>query len=254
MDFRVIIPARHNAKRLPGKVLLEVAGKTILQHVYEKAVDSGADTVVIATDDQRIADVAEGFEAQVCMTSSEHRSGTDRVAEAVVALGYDDDEVVVQLHADRPLTPVKVIRQVARNIHEFQTIRVATVCEILNNTDELFNPRYIKVVFNRRQFALYFSRAPIPWVKGKFPPKENQPLENEEHYRHIGIYAYRAGFLQEFMEWGHSPLEEMEGLEQLRVLWQGGRVHVAIAEEKSPTDVNTKEDFEIVKKILEKSR
>jgi len=137
MDFRVVIPARYGATRLPGKPLLKFAGKTMLQHTYDRAVESGADTVVIATDDERIVEAAESFDAQVCMTSSEHVSGTDRISEAVVAMGYQDDEIVVQLHVDRPLTPIKVIRQVARNIHEFQTVRVATVCQIIKDTDEL---------------------------------------------------------------------------------------------------------------------
>lgn len=252
MDFRIVIPARYHSKRLPGKVLMDLNGKPILQHVYERAVESGADSVVIATEDKRIAEVAEGFDAQVCMTSSENASGTDRISEAVVALGYLEDEIIVQVHADEPLIPISVIRQVAKNLHEFQTVRVATLCEIIENTDELFDPNNVKVVFNKRQFAMYFSRAPIPWVKASFPVKKNEPLTDQDHYRHVGIYAYRAGFLQEFMEWGNSPLEEIEGLEQLRVLWHGGRVHVAIAEEKSPIDINTKEDLEKIKALMKK--
>jgi 3-deoxy-manno-octulosonate cytidylyltransferase (CMP-KDO synthetase) len=251
VEFRVVIPARFGSTRLPGKVLLDVAGKPMLQHVYDRAVESGAVSVVVATDDDRIRKVAEDFGATVCMTSSEHTSGTERLAEAVVALGYLEDEVIVNLQGDKPLVPPSVIKQVAEDLGKYENARVATLYENIKNVDELFNPNTVKVVMNKRGYALYFSRAPIAWDREHFtmPPTKDQKISTP-HFRHVGIYAYHAGFLQEYMEWGASSLEEMERLEQLRVLWNGGRVHLTEAKEVVPIDVNTEEDLEKVRKIF----
>lgn len=254
MGFQIIIPVRYASKRLPGKALLEIAKKPMLQHVYERAVQSGAENVVIATDDERIKEVAEGFDATVCMTSSEHQSGTERIAEAVVALGYDDDEIVVNVQCDQPIIPPVVIHQVANNLMQHDNIKVATLCEPITDTEVLFNPDIVKVVFNRRHFALYFSRAPIPWERGKFPLKSGYDLSSlgGEHYRHIGLYAFRAGFLQEYLSWERCDLEDMESLEQLRVLWNGGRIHVDLAKDSIPVGVDTQAELDKVRAILEK--
>lgn len=253
-EFRVVIPARYNSTRLPGKPLLKIAGKPMLQHVYDRAVRSGAVSVVVATDDDRIRNVAEEFGATVCMTSPDHESGTERLAEAVVALGYLEDEIIVNVQGDEPLIPPIVIRQVADDLVRYENARVATLYEHITRADDLLNPNIVKVVMNKRGYALYFSRAPIPWERDSFPLKPDKsgtPI-SAQHYRHIGIYAYHARFLQEYMEWETCALEQMERLEQLRVLWNGGRVHLTEAQEKIPRDVNTKEDFEIVKRIIEK--
>lgn len=251
-SFRVIIPVRYDSTRLPGKPLLEIAGEPMIRHVYERAVKSGAETVVIATDSEKIKDVAESFGAHVCMTSPEHQSGSERLAEAVVALGYPDDDVVVNVQGDEPLIPPAIISQVAENLLDHDNIKVATLCEVIKSPEELFDPNIVKVTMNRRGYALYFSRAPIPWVAKEFPLQPLQQLTDEEHYRHIGIYAYRVGFLAEYFAWEPCPLEEFERLEQLRVLYNGGRIHVGIAKEKSPIGVDTEEDLEKVRKVLGK--
>jgi 3-deoxy-manno-octulosonate cytidylyltransferase (CMP-KDO synthetase) len=249
-EFRVIIPARYNSTRLPGKPLLELAGKPMIQHVYERALQSGAISVVIATDDIRIAKVAENFGAVVCMTSPDHTSGTDRIAEAVVALGYSDDDIVVNIQGDDPLIPPKPIHQVATNLAAHDNVKSATLCQPITNADELLDPHIVKVVLNHRGYAMYFSRAPIPWERSSFPPDAGASLLTT-HYWHRGIYAYRVGFLIQYTEWGPCPPEEMERLEQLRTLWYGARIHVGLAKEKIPPDVNTQEDYERVKAIIE---
>jgi len=249
MEFRVIIPVRFDSERLPGKPLLDIGGKPMIEHVYERASQSGAESVVIATDDDRIRESAEKFGAQVCMTSSEHRSGSDRIAEAVVALGYEDDEIVVNVQGDDPLIPPVVIHQVAANLAEHDNVKVATLCEKITDPSDLLNPNIVKVVMNARGYALYFSRAPIPWEQKNFPPTDDVVM-NAHHYRHIGIYAYRVGFLQEYVSWEPSEIEEAESLEQLRVLWKGARIHVGIAKESTPNGVDTAEDLERVREIL----
>lgn len=249
--FHVIIPVRYNSSRLPGKALLDIAGKPMIQHVYEKAIQSGAISVVIATDDDRIADVVGKFGAKVCMTRPDHESGTDRIAEAVVKLGYEDDEIIINVQGDEPLIPPKPIHQLAINLAEHDNIRVATLCEPLTSVEELFDPNIVKVVLNQRGYAIYFSRAPIPWNRDVFPLKNNAEFPKEMVcYRHRGIYAYRVGFLLEFMEWLPSPLEKLEKLEQLRTLWYGGKIHVGISKEKIPSDVNTQSDLEVVRKLI----
>lgn len=253
MEFRVVIPARYHSTRFPGKMLVDIAGKPMIQHVYERAIESGAESVIIATDDDRIRDAAEKFGATVCMTSPDHVTGTERLSEAVVALGYLEDEIIVNLQGDEPLIPPVVIRQVAEDLVKYENSRVATLFEPVKTIEELFNPNHVKVVMNKRGYALYFSRAPIAWDREHFtiPPKANQKLVTE-HFRHVGIYAFHVGFLQEYMEWESSPLEEMENLEQLRVLWNGGRVHLSQAKEAVPIDVNTEADLEIVRKLISK--
>src|SRR3989338_1877630 len=252
MEFRVVIPVRYASERLPGKALINIFDKPMLQHVYERAVESGATSVVIATDDKRIREAAEKFGATVCMTSTEYTSGTERIAEAVVALGYEDEDIIVNVQGDEPLIPPTIIRQVAEDLATYENAKVATLFEPIRDTNELFNPNHVKVVINQRGYALYFSRAPIPWERGKFPVDLNQPLEGE-FKRHVGIYAYRARFLQDYMEWGPSPLEELEKLEQLRVLWNAGRVHVSEAKVSIPIDVNTAEDLEVIRSKLKQT-
>jgi 3-deoxy-manno-octulosonate cytidylyltransferase (CMP-KDO synthetase) len=233
--------------------LLEISGKPMLQHVYEKALQSGAISVAIATDDERIAKAAEEFGAKVCMTSKEHASGTDRIAEAVVTLGLNDNDIVVNIQGDEPLIPPKPIHQVASNLVAHDNVKVATLCEPIDNIEDLSNHNIVKVVLNQRNHALYFSRSPIPCASNIFSDTDNQATEIV-HYRHRGIYAYRVGFLLEYMEWTPSPLEKIERLEQLRTLWYGGRIHVAISKEKIPSDVNTPDDLERVRKLLKKSK
>lgn len=252
MDFQVVIPARYASSRLPGKVLEDIGGKPMVQWVYERAVASGASSVVVATDDQRVADVAEGFGAKVAMTSSDHQSGTDRVIEAIEALEYDDDDIVINVQADEPLIPPTVIRQLAQSLDELDNIRIASLYEPIKEGEQLFTRNVTKVVLNRRHFALYFSRAAIPWDREAFRGKEPSEitLTGQHHYRHIGIYGYRVGFLREYVNWADSPLETVESLEQLRILWHGGRIYMVEVAEHVPPGIDTPEDLVRVRDLL----
>lgn len=251
MEFRVIIPVRYHSTRLPGKALLNIAGKPMIQHVYARAVESGAEDVIIATDDKRISDVAESFGANVCMTSVEHQSGTERLSEAVVALGLEDHEIVVGLQGDEPLIPPDAIRKTAEDLAEHDNVKVSTLCVPITDAEDLFNENVVKVVMNRRNYALYFSRAPIPWQRGRFENKKNTKLDEHIYYRHIGVYAYRAGFLQEYVAWETCPAEGLEMIEQLRVLWHGGRVHLQVHKGSMPLGVDTEEDLKRVRALYQ---
>lgn len=247
--FHVIIPARYHSTRLPGKVLQDIHGKTMLQRVYEKAMESGAEDVIIATDHQKVAQAAEGFGATVCMTSENHQSGTERISEAVVALGLEDDEIIVCLQADAPMVPCEIIRDLAEDLVSHDNVKVASVCRPINKPADLFNPNMVKVVLNHRNYATYFSRAPIPWDMKNFADPSKVKI-SDFHYHHIGIYAYRAGFLQEYLGWDPCPAEKLESLEQLRVLYQGARIHMIVTEKPIPPDVNTQEDLDRVRKLF----
>ena len=247
MEFRIIIPARYASTRLPGKSLIDIIGKPMIQRVYESAVKSGAEDVVIATDDERIKVVAEKFGAVVYMTSSDHQSGTDRVAETAVALELENDEVIVCLQGDELLIHSSAIRKLAEDLDKHDNVKVASLCTPITNIEELFDPNTTKVVLNQRNYALYFSHAPIPWGRNTFLDKKNIRL-NGFYYRHIGIYAYRAGFLEEYSSWKDDcPAEKLEVLEQLRILWHGGRIHMVIYKGKCLQGVNTKEDLKRVR-------
>ena len=249
MEFRIIIPARYESTRLPGKVLKEIRGKPMVQHVYDRAVESGADHVLVATDHRKVVEAVEGFGGNVCLTSSEHQSGTERLAEAVEALDCEDEEIVIGLQADEPLMPADAIRQLAESLEEHDNVKVASLCQPIIDAEELFNPHVVKVVLNRRNFAMYFSRAPIPWDREHFS-NESQAKPTEHHYRHIGIYGYRAAFLREYIEWSDSPLESIESLEQLRILWHGGRILMNISKKMIPPGVDTEADLRKVAAYL----
>jgi len=246
LSFSVIIPARYASTRLPGKPLVDIAGKPMIRHVYERALQSGASRVCIATDDERIAEVAAGFGAEAIMTSAAHPSGTDRLAEAVAILGLEDDHVVVNLQGDEPMMPPSLIHQVAEDLHAHPQAAVATLCERIATAAELFDPHVVKVVMNQAGDALYFSRAVIPWDREAFSVTTETLPEKAVHYRHIGLYAYHAGFIKEYVQWPASPLEQMESLEQLRVLWQGRGIHVTVAAEHPGQAVDTAEDLKRV--------
>lgn len=254
MDFRVIIPARYDSMRLPGKPLLDIAGKPMVQHVHERAMESGATHAVIATDDERIRDVAKGFGAEVVMTSSEHHSGTDRLAEAVSLLGCLDDEIIVNLQGDEPLMPPSIITQVAKDLHDHADSSVATLCTPIHTAEDVSNPNVVKVVFSKKGYALYFSRAPIAWEREHFRISDFRPSGHHMHYRHIGLYAYRAGFLGRYVTWPVCDIEEMEVLEQLRVLWNDEKIHVSEAAAIPPPGVDTEEERLRVERLIEEFR
>lgn len=249
MEFHVIIPARYQSERFPGKVLTDLKGKPLIQHAYENAKASGAETVVIATDDERIEQIASEFGAKVCMTASEHQSGTERIAEVVSAMEYDDEEIIVGLQTDYACLPPDAIRQVAYDLAEHDNVKVVSLCESIHDSSMLFNPNVVKVVFNRRGYAMFFSRAPIPWEKMNFQTPDKVEMKGD-HYRHLGIYAYRAQFLQNYLDWPSSPIESLECLEQLRILWNGSKIHMSIAQGKMPPAVHTQEDIEKILAFL----
>lgn len=249
MEFRVIIPARYASTRLPGKVLIDIGGKTMLQRVYERAVESGADSVVIATDDAKISKAARSFGAKVCMTSAEHQNGTERVAEAALAMDYSPEEIVVNVQGDQPFILPQAIRQVAEDLDKHDNVKVNSICERITDGKDLFDPSIIKVVLNWRNYAMYFSRAPIPWDIDSFK-EAKKVAATEFHYRHVGLYGFRVSFLQEYIEWSASPLEKMESLEQLRILWNGVRMHMVITKDRIPPEVNTPEDLKKVDQYL----
>jgi len=242
--MRIVIPARYASTRLPGKPLLELAGKPMLQHVHERALASHAVEVVIATDDERIARAADAFGARVCMTA-------ERIAEVIEVMGWPDEEIVVNLQGDEPLMPPSLLDQVAEDAAHHQGAEMATLAAHLESPQQLFDPSVVKVVLDRKGYALYFSRAPIPWAREEMAWGKEPSLETvRAHLRHIGLYAYRAGFVREYVSWPASELERAEALEQLRVLWQGHRIHVSIAAETPPAGVDTPEDVERVEKLL----
>ncbi len=242
MRYHVVIPARFASTRLPGKPLLEIAGQPMIRHVWERAQESTAARVVVATDDSRIAEAVHAFGGEVCLTAANHQSGTDRIAEVAERMGWDEDTLVVNLQGDEPLMPPALLDRVAATLHAHPDAAMATLGVPLH-ADEVFDSNAVKLVTDRHGMALYFSRAPIPWKRGVFEQGEVRP---EGMYRHLGIYAYRAGFLQRYQEWSPAPIEQDEALEQLRVLWAGERIAVGIVDEPPPAGVDTQEDYERV--------
>lgn len=246
MSFTVVIPARYQSTRLPGKPLADIAGKPMVQWVYEQAMQAGADRVIVATDDARVEQAVNAFGGTVCMTSPDHQSGTERLAEVVKRMSIEDDHIIVNVQGDEPLIPPSIIRQVADNLAASQA-PMATLAVEISDAEEVFNPNAVKVVIDKDGYALYFSRASIPWDRDNFANDKTivQPL-----MRHIGIYAYRAGFINTYIHWQPSQLEKIESLEQLRVLWYGEKIHVAVALEAPPAGVDTPEDLEAVRRIV----
>jgi len=248
--FRVIIPARYGATRLPGKPLRLLAGKPLVQHVFERAVGSGADEVVIATDDDRIREAAEKFGARVCMTSPQHRSGTERLSEVAGRLNYPPDDIVVNVQGDEPLLPPALIRQVAEDLATHAEASIATLCAPLTDPAQLFDPNVVKLVMDHAGYALYFSRAPIPWDREHFGSQPARPDGYAGYFRHVGLYAYTCGFLREYVDRPSCRLEQLESLEQLRALWYGYRIHVARAGVEPVAGVDTEEDLLRVEALL----
>ena len=251
MKFTVVIPARFASARLPGKPLLDIAGKPMIQHVYERALESGAERVVIATDESKIEVAAKEFGAQVCMTGVHHRSGTERLSEVVENLGLGADEIVVNLQGDEPLMPPALVQQVAQNLNDHPLASVATLAEPIHSATELFDPNVVKVVSDEVGYALYFSRAPIPWNRDAFAKTKEELPEGSRYLRHIGLYAYRAGFINEYVGWPASELEMIESLEQLRVLWRGHKIHLAEAKAPTVAGVDTEADLKRVRSLLQ---
>lgn len=243
MSFTVIIPARYGSTRLPGKPLIEVGGLPLIRHVIHRAQQSEAKRIIVATDDPRIAQAAQASVAEVCLTRDDHPSGTDRLQEVVSQLGLANDDIVVNVQGDEPLLPAVAINQVAANLAASSQASAATLSEPVASQADAFNANVVKVVTDKEGMALYFSRAPIPWDRDHFQPGQSDAAITLMQ-RHIGIYAYRVGLLHQFVRWSCSALEQLEKLEQLRILENGHLIHVAPACVPVPGGVDTADDLE----------
>lgn len=250
MSFIVVIPSRYGSSRLPGKPLLDIGGKPMVQRVWEQACKSKAAQVVVATDDERIQAAVQGFGGTCCMTSDKHPSGTDRLQEVAEQLGLSGDEVIVNVQGDEPLIPPEVINQVASSLLDHPRAGMSTLCEPIDSIDDLTNPNVVKVVTDVDGHALYFSRAPIPWPRDAFAEDSKKFPETGNWFRHIGIYAYRAGFLRRYVGWAPAPQESLEQLEQLRAMHNGEQVCVSQAVRYVPPGVDTEADLAEIRRIL----
>lgn len=249
VSFNVVIPARLGSTRLPRKVLRDIAGKPLVQHTWEAARKSGAQAVIVATDDAEVLATCSAFGADVRMTAVTHSSGTDRVNEIAQALGWNAETLVVNLQGDEPLMPPALIRQAAELLAEDSAAHIATLCHPLHTVEEWLNPNIVKLVMDGRQHARYFSRAPIPWQRDG-ATRERPRLPQGLAFRHIGIYAYRVAALERFSALPPGVLEACEALEQLRALENGLCIRVGITDNPPPRGVDTEEDLQAATKLL----
>jgi 3-deoxy-manno-octulosonate cytidylyltransferase (CMP-KDO synthetase) len=240
-DFVVVIPSRYASTRLPGKPLREINGKTMLEHVHERAMESGAREVVIATDDERIAEAAEAFDARVCMTGNQHRSGTERIAEVCDLMDWSDDGIVVNLQGDEPAMPAALIDQCAGLLQQ-NSADIATLASPITSQDDFENPNNVKVILDDAGTAIYFSRAAIPYTR----VDSQKALARSAALHHHGIYAYRCGVLRQLVAAVPSDIEVCEQLEQLRALSLGMTIRVAIPSERPGIGVDTEDDLAAV--------
>ena len=241
MQFIAVIPARFGSTRLPGKPLIEIAGHPMIWHVYQRALESQAARVVVATDDDRIVNAVKAFGGEVLMTQASHSTGTDRLAEVSETLGLRPDQIVVNVQGDEPLLPADAINQVATLLTQHPEAEIATLCEPIEATSDVMDPNQVKLVMSQGGRALYFSRSPIPR-----PSNETA----SPHFRHIGLYAYRAKFLHDFSQWQPTALERSERLEQLRALEHDRIIQVAVSSDRIPPGVDTEADLTTVRQRL----
>lgn len=248
LSFVVAIPARYASTRLPGKPLREIDGRPMIHHVIDRGLESGAGQVVVATDSREIADSVSGLDCEVRLTAGGHRSGTERLAECAALCEWPDDTIVVNLQGDEPLLPGELLHRAARDLSDHPAASVASLCHRIDTAAERDDPHAVKVVMDEAGFALYFSRAPVP-----FGGEASEVLPPEPGwYRHIGIYAYRAGVLRELGRLAPTALEQSESLEQLRALGHGYRIHMGIVSGPLPPGVDTAADLERVESVLKK--
>lgn len=244
MSCTIVIPARYASSRLPGKPLLDIQGKTMLARVISRSLLSKPSCVIVATDDERIAVEASASGAEVCITSRNHQSGTDRLTEVVEKYRFEDDHVIVNVQGDEPFINPEHIIQVARDLVA-HSAEVATLATPLTSEEDLQNPNVVKTVLDVEGYALYFSRATIPYVR---EGGVDNLSTGKTFLRHIGLYAYTAGFLRKYATWRPSPLEEIEKLEQLRVLWYGRKIHVSVTAAGAGISVDTLADLQQARK------
>ncbi len=248
--FKVVIPARYASTRLPGKPLLNVAGKPMIAHVCEIAQKTGAEEVVVATDDERISQTVNDLGIRAVMTRPNHQSGTERIAEVAEQCGWSGHEIIVNLQGDEPLMPPGNIKELAEILGSQGHAGIATLAAKIVDGEEIFNPNAVKVVLNKDSYALYFSRAPIPWDRDGFVQGNKQSSGKMPYYRHIGMYAYTVDFLIRYCNWMPSVLEAVESLEQLRILWHGEAVKVKVVDSTPPAGVDTMEDLVRVERLM----
>jgi len=249
VHFRVVIPARYASSRLPGKPLADIGGRPMVLHVLDRALQAGAESVVVATDDARVRQAVEAAGHQALMTSPAHQSGTERLVEVAETLGWPDDTLVVNVQGDEPLIDPALIREAARQLVLHGDAVMATLAHPIHDHADFVNPNVVKVVQDEAGYALYFSRAPIPWPRDAFASQQTMPHELGA-LRHIGLYAYRAGFLRTYASLASSPLERYEMLEQLRVLWHGHRISLGVTPTAPAAGVDTPEDLARVRALF----
>ncbi len=249
MSYHVIIPARYGSERFPGKPLADLNGKTMIQRVYERAVTSAASSVTVATDDNRIEAEVNRFGGAVVMTRADHPSGTDRLHEAAQILGLASDDVVVNVQGDEPLIPMQAINLVASLIKP--SVRMATLCEKIENISDVLDPNIVKVVRGEGNQALYFSRAPVPWDRQHFSSTPSELPQAGTWWRHLGIYAYNVSLLDDFVSWPEGSLEKTERLEQLRVMEKGVSIHIEESPVPIPPGIDTPDDLVKALKYIE---
>ena len=253
VHFSVVIPARYASTRLPGKALADISGKPMIVHVAERARESGAARVWIATDHDGIREAAVQHGFTAVMTRSDHHSGTDRIAEVVASQHLDPEDIVVNVQGDEPLVEPGLIRTVAALLEDTQEAAITTACHPIRDAAEMFDPNVVKVVLDHEGYARYFSRAPIPWAREAFAQSRTVLPPGLPCYRHIGVYAYRARFLSNFPRLAPSPLEQFEALEQLRALWHGFSIAVALRHDAPLPGVDTAEDLARVRAWFDRS-
>ncbi|CAG9931660.1 3-deoxy-manno-octulosonate cytidylyltransferase [Candidatus Nitrotoga arctica] len=251
--FHVVIPARFASTRLPGKALLPIGGKPMVVRVAEQSAQSGAQQIWIATDHQSIIAAVHEYGFKACLTHAHHTSGTDRIAEVVEQLGWPDDTIVVNVQGDEPLMPPALISAVAQHLHDHPECAIATACHPIHDEEAMRNPNIVKVVLDKQSNALYFSRAQIPYPRDALTSGTSQP-ENLTVLRHIGIYAYRAGFLRAFRKLAPAAMEQIEALEQLRALWHGYKIGVTVSTDVPPSGVDTEQDLHAARKLFDSKR
>lgn len=254
MGFTVVIPARLASTRLPGKPLADIAGKPMVVHVADRARESGAQQVIVATDDRRIQEAVAKHGHEAVMTRADHASGTDRIAEIAIARGWPDDLVVVNVQGDEPRIPAALVRSVAEQLRDHVDAAIATACHRIHSTAEMFDPNAVKVVLDKQGYAAYFSRAPIPYARDAFKTGQAQLPRDLPVYRHLGLYAYRCAFLKIYSTLAPCAIEQFESLEQLRALWHGYRISVAVTDQAPDPGVDTAEDLEKMRRAFSAGR
>lgn len=249
MKFKVVIPARYASSRLPAKPLLDIGGKPMVVRVAEQALASGAEEVIVATDHIDILNTVKNAGFEAVMTREDHVSGTDRIAEVAAHYKWASDVIVVNVQGDEPLIDPRLIMQVATDLNSHPRASIATICHAIHDKETMLNPNVVKVLMDAEGYAMYFSRAPIPYARDAFSKNQSLP-EGMLVYRHVGIYAYRASFLHAYANLTPALIEQYEALEQLRAMWHGYKISVSVSDAAPAAGVDTYEDLENVRKII----